>query len=240
MPKQFELVTTLRPAREFVPPADAKKIGEWLRTGLNPRLRYSVEAVDSDSPVTPFDLTAATEAPDNWYAGSLPRGRYRVKVAGDLAFRHDVFLGPGDRLLLDLSEEGGAFTLKRHWFADTWPAVARSGGERGSWRSTSKPARRRRLRMVASIEDRPAAAEVVTVTRPGEAWFEVPAVPKAAWSRCGGGRVLGYLRRRGRSMPAGGRWCPAGRGPRPRWCGRGGTRTRRSRGPAWRGCRRPI
>jgi hypothetical protein len=179
--KQFELVTTLRPAGKFVPPADAKKIGEWLRTGLNPRLRYSVEAVDSDSPVTPFDLTAATEAPDNWYAGSLPRGRYRVKVVGDLGFRHDVFLGPGDRLLLDLSEEGGAFTLKRHWFADTWPAVARSGGDARKLALLQNRLDGGQLRMVASIEDRPAAAEVVTVARPGEAWFEVgPAVPKAA------------------------------------------------------------
>lgn len=183
--KEFEVVKALRPAGLFVPPEKAKDVGAWLRSGMSPRLRYHVRPLEADAPVTPFDLTATTEAPDDWFAGNLPRGRYQVEVVGNLNFRHEVRLNPGDRLLLDLFEDQGRLSLKRHWFAATWPALARSGGEDPTRKLALLQNRLDggKVRMVASIEDRPKdrprATDAVSAYRVGDVWFEVgPAVPR--------------------------------------------------------------
>ncbi|MDB5313800.1 MAG: hypothetical protein JWO38_8002 [Gemmataceae bacterium] len=176
----FKVVEKLRPAGRLVPPEKAKELGVWLRSGLSPRVRYTVEPVETDTPVAPFDLTATADPPDDWFAGKLPRGRYRVRVAGDLDFRHDVWLGPGDRLLLDLIEDGARLSLKRHWFAATTPALARAGGDE-AWKLALLQNRfdGGKVRMVATAEGRPPTAAVVAVDRIGDVWFEVaPVVPR--------------------------------------------------------------
>ena len=77
---------------------------------------------------------AGSGEPDNWYAGKLAPGVYRLRVIGDAAFTSDIRLSPGDRLLLDLTENRGVLSVRRHWYADTAGAVAKAGAPDGDWR----------------------------------------------------------------------------------------------------------
>jgi hypothetical protein len=178
--KEFEVVTTLRPAGLFVPPAQAGRVGQWLRSGLSPRVRYTVEPIAPASPVDPFDLTAATDPPDDWYPGHLPPGRYRLRMSGVADFAHDLLVRPGDRLLAHLTEDGGRLSLRRYWYPANWPALARSPGAGPQLALLQNRPDGVRVKMVAAVEPPPGPEAVVAPVRTGEVWFDItPAVPNA-------------------------------------------------------------
>jgi hypothetical protein len=192
--KQFEAVTTFTPPGKFVPPAGAKELGRWLRAGTRARVRASVEPVDGGT-VTPFDLPAVTTLPDAWSPVGLPPGRYRVRLDG---FTREVRVRAGDRLFMDLTADAGRIDLRRHWFAASAAALARSGGAGPRLAVLKNEFNEGRMRVLAAIEPPPEPEPVVTAVPRGEVWFDItPAVPGAA--------------------PVGVRWRPAGDLPAPAW-----------------------
>jgi hypothetical protein len=177
---EFKIVEKLMPAGKFVPPEKVGDLIAWLRTGLNPRVRFTLEPLTSEVPV-PGGLMAGTAETDNWYSGKLAPGRYRLRVIGDAAFASDITLAPGDRLLLDLTENRDRLSLSRFWFADAAPAVAKAGKPDDPWRVAlfQNRAKGARLDLFTTIDANPALVNRFTPTRIGDVWFEVtPSVPK--------------------------------------------------------------
>jgi hypothetical protein len=176
---EFRLVEKLMPAGKFVPPEKIQHLIDWLRTGLNPRVRFKLESLTSDSPPL-GGLMAGTAEADNWYVGKLAPGQYRLSVLGNTQFASDIALSPGDRLLLDLTENNGELSLKRHWFADSVPAVAKAGDPEGAWRLAllQNWSQSGKLELFATIDGNPIIVNRLTPTKIGEAWFEVtPQIP---------------------------------------------------------------
>ena len=151
----FAIINELKPAGKFVPIDRIDELIAWLRSGLNPRVRFTLElSLHQPRPVpgigdlnprkritleprsgqfSPVELTAGAANSDNWYTGRLEPGTYEFQVRGAKNFIRNVRLERGDRLLLDLTENDGAIELKRHWFADTAPG-AKSGTPSDPWR----------------------------------------------------------------------------------------------------------
>jgi Caspase domain len=175
---QFQEVEKLKPAGLFITPDKVKDLAAWLRNGLNPRVRFTLFPLDGQGP--PADLTAGTDATDNWYAGRLEPGAYRLRVSGAKDFAATLRLERGDRLLLDLSEDRGALSLARHWYADTAAGV-KSGKPGDPWRLALLQNRSETggLRLFAAVEERPTVADTTAVSRIGEVWFEVRPVVAA-------------------------------------------------------------
>ncbi len=192
---EFREVEKLNPAGVFVPPddKDAKKHKEhedkkkelfaWLLKGLNPRVRFTLLPLD-DPRAVPGDLSAGTATIDNWYAGRLEPGTYRLRVNGDEDFATTIKLERGDRLLLDLlldlHEDRRAIVATRHWSADSAAGV-KSGKPKDPWRLTLLQNRSEAggLRLFTMIEDRPKPADVLSISRIGDAWFDVRPVVAA-------------------------------------------------------------
>ncbi|MBM3983940.1 MAG: hypothetical protein FJ304_27460, partial [Planctomycetes bacterium] len=176
---EFQIVEKLMPAGKFVPPERVDELAAWLRTGLNPRVRFALEPVGSDA--QPLGgLLAGSADSDNWYVGKLAPGRYRLRVAGDAGLVSDIALSPSDRLLLDLIEDRGRLTLQRHWYADWVQAVAKAGKPADPWRMAllQNHAKRGAAELFAVIDGNPALVNALEPTRIGDVWFDVtPTVP---------------------------------------------------------------
>ena len=177
---EFKIVEKLIPAGKFVTPEKVQDLIDWLRTGLNPRVRFTLEPLTSDTPA-PGALFAGTAETDNWYAGKLAPSAYRLRVVGDAKLVSDIALSPGDRLLLDLTEDSGKLSLQRHWFADTVPAVAKAGAPEAAWRFSllQNRAKAGKLELFSAIDGNPDIVNRLSPTRIGDVWFEVtPSVPQ--------------------------------------------------------------
>ncbi len=176
----FKGAEKFNPVGKFVKPKDVDVLIAWLRTGLNPRVRFTLKPLTSDAP-PPDALMAGTAESDNWYAGRLAPGAYRLRVVGDATLASDIRLSPGDRLLLDLTENRGVLSLQRHWYADTAPAVAKAGAPEAAWRMAlvQNWAKSGRLELFTAIDGNPAEVNRLSPTRIGDVWFEVtPSVPQ--------------------------------------------------------------
>jgi len=177
---EFKIVEKLMPAGKFVSPKEVDRLIDWLRTGLNPRVRYTLQPLTSDTPA-PGGLMAGTIEHDNWYSGRLAPGDYRLQVEGDAKLTSDVHLSAGDRLLLDLTENLGALKLQRHWFANTVPAVTKVGELEGEWRMAllQNRAKDGRVELFTAIDANPNKLDRLRPTRIRDVWFEVtPSIPK--------------------------------------------------------------
>ena len=175
----FKGAEKFNPAGNFVKPKDVDVLIAWLRTGLNPRVRFTLKPLTSDAP-PPDALTAGTAESDNWYAGRLAPGAYRLRVVG-ATLASDIRLSPGDRLLLDLTENRGVLGLQRHWYADAAPAVAKAGAPEAAWRMAlfQNWAKGGKLELFAAVDADPAQVNRFSPTRIGDVWFEVtPSVPQ--------------------------------------------------------------
>jgi hypothetical protein len=175
----FKVVNELKPSGKFVSEENVGDLLTWLRNGLNPRVRFLLEPLNGQS--TSADLTAGTEASDNWYRGRLEPGTYQFRVTGAKEFSHTVELKSGDRLLLDLmqTKNRGEIELKRHWYADT-VAGEKSGKPNDPWRLTLLQNRSEAggLRLFATIEDHPELVDPLSVSRIGDVWFDLrPVLP---------------------------------------------------------------
>jgi hypothetical protein len=173
---EFKEVAKLDPAGLYVPPEKLDELAAWLRKGLNPRVYFSLD----DGRDGGADLAAGSDLADNWYASRLEPGRYQLRVGGAKGYARTVELRRGDRLLLDLAEDGAGVALARHWWADTAPGT-KSGKPADAWRFNLLQNRSEGagLRLFAAIEERPKLTDVVAVSRVGDVWFELrPVVPK--------------------------------------------------------------
>lgn len=178
---EFTVVNELKPSGKFVPiPKGPKELvqkrmeelTDWLRSGLNPRVRFTLEPLDGQN--SQGDLTAGTDTADNWYTGRLEPGTYRFNMTGVTEASRTVQLNRGDRLLLDLTENRGEIDLRRHWFADT-AMGQKSGRPTDPWRLSLLQNRSEAggLRLFTTIEDRPKPTDPLSVARIGDVWFEV-------------------------------------------------------------------
>ncbi len=165
----------LRCEKEKDIPAKAKELAAWLRSGLNLRVRFTLDPLGR---LGGGDLTAGTDTADNWYHGRLEPGTYRFAVSGAKEFAKTVLLEPGDRLLIDLTEDRNVITAKRHWWADTAPGI--KSEKPADWRLSLLQNRSEAggLRLFTAIEDEPKPTSMLVVSRIGDVWFEPrPVVP---------------------------------------------------------------
>lgn len=179
---EFRIVEKIDPPGRFVTPPQAGELARWLRAGLNPRIRYSVTPADPASKIRPFDLSAGLGISDGWYSGRVLPGPYRLKLTGDLDLTRYMQLGPGDRLLLSLTEEGGKLSLKRFWFAERWPGIpgaARAGNDQWKLAVLRNAAEANKLRMLVGIGPAPEATGSIAQPVIGDVWFDLlPDSPK--------------------------------------------------------------
>ncbi len=77
---EFKIAEKLTPAGKFVPPEKANEMIAWLRTGLNPRVRFTLQPLTSDSP--PGRFMAGTPEHENWHRDKLAPGAYTLRVFG--------------------------------------------------------------------------------------------------------------------------------------------------------------
>ena len=182
---QFQTVETLQPAGKFVPPPQAESLLAWLRTGLNPRIRFAVSPVNTVSPSAPsFDLNAGDESADTWYPGRMPEGTYLLKLTTNRPYQFPLAVRRGDRLLLKLSEDRGSLKAERVWYAAEAPAVARTDSRRTGGMLAllqNQALDGKGLRMLTALEDMPAQDTILLgAEHPGDTWFELtPTTPKA-------------------------------------------------------------
>jgi hypothetical protein len=188
----------------FVPVENARAVSDWLRTGLNPRIRYAVEPLTGGGGGA--DLDAGVAGADVWYGGRLPAGDYRVKVLGPAAAAWTVKLAKGDRLLLELLPDLDRLALRRVWSADTDPAIGRAPREKDQdpkpdWKLAVRQTRLPgpgAAELFAVLDDRPRVESVYKPTHVGDVWFDVtPAT---------GGGPVGVRWRTGVGFPAPSWW----------------------------------
>ena len=186
----FKVIDDFKPSGKFVPtqfdtpghvkdlPERVRELTSWLRNGLNPRVRFSLEPLEGQP--NGGDLSASTETSDNWYSGRLEPGTYRFSIRGAAAdITPTIRLDRGDRLLLDLTENRNEADLRRHWWTDSVPGE-KSGKPSDSWRLALLQNRSEAggLRLFAAIEDKPKAVEPISVARIGDVWFDLkPVLP---------------------------------------------------------------
>ncbi len=176
---EFKSAESFTPAGKFVGVENINDLVAWLRTGLNPRVRFTLRPHGADVPTA--SLMAGTAEHDNWHSGKIAPGDYTLQVFGDSKFSGYVPLSPGDRLLLDLTVDDHKLRLKRHWFADTVPALAKTGAPTDPWRLAllQNGAKAEKLDLFTAIDVNPLVERRTRVTRIGDVWFEVtPSVPK--------------------------------------------------------------
>ncbi len=177
---EFKIVEKLTPTGLFVSHTDVKQLADWLLSGLNPRVRFALDPLTSDTP-PPGELLAGSAETDNWYAGKLSSGDYRVRIVDGPAFASDIRLSPGDFLLLELTENEKKFSLKRHWYAHTVPAIAKAGESQDPWRLAllQNWSKDNRLELFAAIDGDPDKVNPLTPTRIADVWFDsTPSVPQ--------------------------------------------------------------
>jgi hypothetical protein len=170
---QFAEVRKLRPAGLIVTTDNVKVLADWLRSGLNPRVQFTLDSLTGRGGA---DLTA-----DNWYGGRLEPGIYQFRVNGATKFAKTVKLEAGDRLLVDLAEDNGQLTAKRAWYADSAPGI-KAAKTADPWQFSLMQNRSEAggLRLFTAIEERPQLTEVLEVSRIGDVWFDVqPVMPGA-------------------------------------------------------------
>ncbi|MBN9121191.1 MAG: VWA domain-containing protein, partial [Planctomycetes bacterium] len=183
---EFKLVEKLMPTGLFVEPKDVQKLIDWLRTGLNPRVRYALKPRSADARPVGGDLIAGTAAADNWHTDQLVPGTYLLSVRGHRTFTSEIVLpeivlSPGVRLLLVLVADGEELSVRRHWFADTARSVKKTGPPGAPWRMAllQNWAKAGRLELSAAIEANPDEIDHRSPTQIGDAWFEVTPAPNA-------------------------------------------------------------
>lgn len=179
----FKSVESLAPSGKFVTPDQAESLLAWLKSGLNPRIFFSVAPLDGTKGPS-FDLSAGDDAADTWYPGRMPAGSYLLSLNAGRDYRFPLSVRRGDRLLLRLAEERGEVVAQRIWYAAEAPAVARSKTERqGSILALmqNQAPDAKTLKLFAALEDMPAAMSfVLGAEHLGDAWFNLtPATPKA-------------------------------------------------------------
>lgn len=181
---QFKAVETMQPAGKFVAPPQAESLIAWLRSGLNPRLRFQVTPVATEAGAPPvFDLAAGDDATDNWYPGRLPQGTYLIRVKTDREYQFPLSLSRGDRLLLRLREDHGNLFAGRVWFAAEAPAIARTPEGNAAGRLAllqNQALDGKALRLLVAVEDKPSDVTIpFAADHIGDVWFELtPSVPK--------------------------------------------------------------
>jgi hypothetical protein len=177
---EFKEVEKLNPAGKFVTSRNVKDLIDWLRSGLNPRVRFSLNQLVGQGGGA--DLTAGTESTDNWYSGRLEPGMYQLSVAGAKNFYRTVKLVAGDRLLLDLIEDEGNIIAQRHWYADTAPGFKSGSKPTDPWRFSLLQNRSEAggLRLFTVIEPKPELMDVLSVSRIGDVWFDLVPVAQGA------------------------------------------------------------
>jgi hypothetical protein len=178
---EFKVVEEKGQGGRFVPPPRAGEVAKWLGQGLRSRMRYTIEPAEPGGSAVGGDLTVGTLGADEWYAGRLRPGKYRVQVPGVPGAAWTVELAAGDRFLMELTEDRGRLQLRRAWTAATDPAVVRTTSESGSWKLAlwqNRPGADGRLDLLAALEPDPKLVSPVAPARVRDAWFEVtPATP---------------------------------------------------------------
>jgi hypothetical protein len=171
----FSIVSTLRPPGKVVPVENAREIATWLRGGLNPRVRFTIDEIGGSG--SGADLTAGTDNADNWYSGRIEPGTYFFRLTGARDVTREIRIEAGDRLLLDVSEDRDAVSVTRSWFADTAAGI-KSGTPTDAWRLNLLQNRSQSggLRLFAAIEARPKVDHVISVSRIGDLWLDLRAV----------------------------------------------------------------
>lgn len=176
--EEFRAVERFNPPGRMVPAEKAGELAVWLRTGLIPRIRFNLApALSADAgSLDPTEVSTSPSDPDNWFTRPKMPGRYVVQVNGDLVLNQEVFLRPGDRLWLDLTEQGGELRFTRRWFAKTWPnTVAQVGNPGWQMAALQNYEKDGKVRIVAAIDDRPKPQAVIVQSTIPESWFDLSA-----------------------------------------------------------------
>jgi hypothetical protein len=177
---EFLAVKGFNPPGEVVPPEQAGELARWLRTGLLPRIRYTLEPTGFPDQKT--ELTAAAADPDNWFGRPLKPDRYVVRVSGSAKLAQEIDVRPGDRLWLELKEEEGKLQLTRRSFARWWPQrMAYADNTKWQMAVFQNWEKGGQLRIVAGIDDKPQPESTITQTDISDTWFKLsPDVANAA------------------------------------------------------------
>jgi hypothetical protein len=181
--EEFRAAEGFNPPGRVVPGEKAGELAVWLRTGLIPRIRYTIAPTFTTDAglLDPTELGASPTDPDDWFSRPRMPGRYVVQVNGDATLQQEVFLRPGDRLWLDLVEEGGRLRLTRRWFTRSWPqTVAQVGNPGWHLAALQNYEKDGRVRIVAGIDDRPTPMNVIVQSAIPEAWFDLSAEAEKA------------------------------------------------------------
>ncbi len=166
--EEFRSVTTFKPAGLFLTPAETDKLINWIRTATAPQVRLTL-AGDRQTD----DLTAGTDATDNWLSPMPTDGRFTLALSGEKP-PQTLDLQPGERLLLTLLPDKTGVKFARPNFAAEVPAVGREPA--GGW-TVAVPRQRLNtdggLEMVALTDRGSPGAAVMSPARVGDVWFEL-------------------------------------------------------------------
>jgi hypothetical protein len=175
--KQFAVLERLPVRGRFVEAEDVKPLIEVIDAAIGQRMRYWLERRNNVRipPSGYQDVSAGSESL-SWFLPGLEEGGFRVRVPGDPFISKDVFLSPGDRLLVRLEEAGGrpAFRRGKYVTADRFPL--RTPVTRSGWQSAILQNQRQEngLRMLTTLERVPDPAEtVLQMVRPRSVWLSV-------------------------------------------------------------------
>jgi hypothetical protein len=166
---EFQSVTTFQPSGLFVPPDQANKVIDWIRTATAPQVRL---ALHSDQQTD--DLASGTDTADNWLTPLRPGGTFSLRLKEpDVSQQLD--LQAGERLLLGLAFDKSGLRFARPNYAADVPAVSRKAV--GEW-AVAVPRHRltdsRGLQLIA-LADRASrmGEKTLSPARPADVWFEL-------------------------------------------------------------------
>jgi hypothetical protein len=166
---EFQTVTTLQPAGLFVPPDQANKVIDWIRTATAPQVRLQLQSEKQTD-----DLASGTDTADNWLTPLRPSGAYSLRLK-EPDVSQPLDLQAGERLLLGVAFDKSGLRFSRPNYSAEVPAVSRKGA--GEW-TVAVPRQRltdaRGLELVA-VADRASepSEKPLSPARVADVWFEL-------------------------------------------------------------------
>lgn len=177
--QQFQTVETLWPPGRYVTVDRAEALAGTLSAGLLRRQHIWIEsAAGRTVPGTPPTGIAVASAGANnrWLPHGLPPGNYRVRTGRGKATSQDVFVGPGDLLLLELAQQGGRVSFARVPMADqdySWkPRHTAAGWTWATLQNQRLPNQSAQLLVSAELNGQ-GPQTWLQQQNPAEAWFDL-------------------------------------------------------------------
>lgn len=165
---------------QFIEAKNVEQLEESLRAGLDQRLVCQIlKPGNTPAGDEPLDVTRSKGDLPRWWTAGLDSGIYTLRVQADRVYDQEVNLKSGDRLMVDLVDDGkGGIAFRRAIYGDDEDYQGAEKQAGGAWRLTilgnqKTGDKTTGLGLMAAIESTLNSGETLVQDRPGWVGFRL-------------------------------------------------------------------